>query len=865
MLVGAVVLLAVMLLYLGTDMLQSLERRFYDLASTSSGREPSEQVAVIAIDDTSIANIGRWPWPREVHADLIDQLVAGGAKTIAHTAFFVEPQSERALAPLRDLREQIEGRSSMPSAFLDLGPLSREQLLAFIGQTESRLDSDARLARSVAKAGNVVLGSVFELGVPRGRLDNPLPAFAQRHAIGQITGMGLPARGSLQPLASLGEPAVAVGHLNLQPDADGAVRREPLLVDYDGFAVPSLSLAVAAHSLNLGSADITQVPGAGVRLGNELMPTDATGRLLPQFYPSADGQPPFATDSFYDVVTGRINAGKYAGKIVIIGATAAGVGTTFPTPVSPATSPVTIVAHSVSSLLQGHHFSRPHWASMAETGAVLLVGLYLVLVLPRLRAAPAAAVTAGAVILMAAGSWVLLVKGALWLQFMLPLVLLLVGHLALTTRRFLVTETLKRRSDQESAETNRLMALQLQSQGQLDQAFDRLQRVPLTEAVADNLRLLAQDFERKRQFNKTVAVYEHMLRLDPRDAETSSRLERARQLAGTVVLGAGSSHPGGTLVLGEQGVEQPMLGRYRVEKTLGKGAMGVVYLGRDPKIGRSVAIKTLALSAEFEGQELQDARERFFREAETAGRLQHPNIVTIFDAGEEHDLAFIAMELLSGHDLTRHTRPEDLLPAVRVLEIGEKVALALEHAHAQNVVHRDIKPANIMVDPATDAVKVTDFGIARVTDSSRTKTGLVLGTPSFMSPEQLAGQRVDGRADLYALGVTLFQMLTGRLPFQGDSLAALMFRITNEPPTPLTTLRPDLPPELGQCVARALAKQPGERFQTGAQMAAELRRIIPLVGRQVVQDRPFEAEATLPLPVSTADSFPGQDQPDIRL
>lgn len=865
MIVGAVVLLVVLLLYLGTDMVQSLERRFYDMASTASSREPSDKVAVIAIDDTSIANIGRWPWPREVHADLIDQLVTGGAKTIAHTAFFVEPQSERALAPLRSLREQLEGRASMPDAFIDIGPVSREQLLAFIGRTEAQLDSDARLAQSIRRAGNVVLGSVFEPGALRGRLDNPLPAFAQRHALGDAIGMGLPSRGSLQPLPIFGEPAAAIGHLNQQPDPDGSVRREPLLIDYDGFAVPSLSLAVAALSLNLASSDLAQVPDGGVRLGNELIPTDAGGRMLPQFYASRDGRPPFQTDSFYDVVTGRINASKYAGKIVIIGATAAGVGTFFQTPVAPATAPVTIVAHNVSSLLQGHHFVRPAWAAVVETLLVVLVGLYLMLLLPRLPAGAAAAFTAGGVVLLAATSWVLLTQAHSWLQVMLPLTLLVIGHLALTTRRFLVTETLKRRADQESAETNRLMALQLQSQGQLDQAFDRLQRVPLSEAVADNLRLLAQDFERKRQFNKAVAVYEHLQRLDPSDADTSARLARAAQLSGTVMLGAGSTHPGGTLVLGEDGVEQPMLGRYRIEKPLGKGAMGVVYLGRDPKIGRAVAIKTLALSAEFEGQELQDARDRFFREAETAGRLQHPNIVTIFDAGEEHDLAYIAMELLSGHDLVRHARPEDLLPPLQVLDIGEAVALALDHAHGLHVVHRDIKPANIMIDPATGSVKVTDFGIARVTDSSRTKTGVVLGTPSFMAPEQLSGQRVDGRADLYALGVTLFQLLTGRLPFQGDSLAALMYRIANEPPAALSSLRPDLPVELGACLSRAMAKHPAERFQTGAQMAAELRRLADLLHRNGLAQQAPDAEFTLPLTVSTAESVPGPDQPDIRL
>jgi serine/threonine-protein kinase len=269
-----------------------------------------------------------------------------------------------------------------------------------------------------------------------------------------------------------------------------------------------------------------------------------------------------------------------------------------------------------------------------------------------------------------------------------------------------------------------------------------------------------------------------------------------------------------------------MLGRYQVEKELGKGAMGVVYMGKDPKIGRVVAIKTMALSQEFEGEELNDARERFFREAETAGRLQHQNIVTIFDAGEEHDLAYIAMEFLKGKDLSDFCKDGHLLPAPTVLSIVARVAEALAYAHRQSVVHRDIKPANIMYERDSDTVKVTDFGIARITDSSKTKTGLVLGTPSFMSPEQIAGKKVDGRSDLYSLGVMLFQMLTGVLPFRGDSMAELMYKIANEEAPDIRVIRREIPERLAQVVALALAKKPEVRYQDGDQFAADLRAAI---------------------------------------
>jgi len=551
--------------------------------------------------------------------------------------------------------------------------------------------------------------------------------------------------------------------------------------------------------------------------------TDEQALMLPQFYRGRDGKPAFAVDSFYDVLTGKIPASKYADKIVIIGATAAGVGVQFPVPGNAALSPAETIAHITSSILSEHFIVQPSWGLWATLGAFLMVAAYVVAGLPRLSAGKAAAITLGLFVVLLVGEFVLLSTAATWLKLVFPATVLVLGHLALTTKRFLMTEAGKVKSDEESAETNRMMGLALQGQGQLDMAFDRFRRVPMADAVMGNLYSLALDFERKRQFNKAEAVYEHMAAFDQDYKDIKAKLSRAKNLSETVMLGGGSSHPGGTMLLDGGAVEKPMLGRYQVEKELGKGAMGVVYLGKDPKIGRVVAIKTMALSQEFAGEELADARERFFREAETAGRLQHQNIVTIFDAGEEHDLAYIAMEFLKGRDLADFCKQGQLLPVPAVLSIVARVAEALAYAHKQNVVHRDIKPANIMYELESDTVKVTDFGIARITDSSKTKTGLVLGTPSFMSPEQLAGKKVDGRSDLYSLGVMLFQMLAGVLPFRGDSMAELMYKIANEDAADIRIIRPELSDAIANVVALALTKRPETRYQNGDQFAADLR------------------------------------------
>ncbi len=816
---GVAIVIAVIVLHLSTDFIGTMERRFYDFASTSTSRQPSDRIAVIAIDDQSIANLGRWPWPRDIHAKLIDQLAAAKAKTIVHTVFFTEPQVDRGLAFIRRMKSAL-GASPEATA-------ANEQLGQLISEAEVALDTDAVLAASLKNAGNVLLPSVFVFGEQQGKPDNPLPDYALKSALDDPGGFSLPAVRAQEPIASIGSVAAGVGHLNQYPDlVDGAVRREPLLVNFYGKAVPSMALLAAVKSLNLSVSDIRLNLGQSVQIGKLRVKTDETALMLPQFYKGRDGRPAYAADSFYDVLTGKIPASKYTDKIVIIGATAAGVGVQFPVPGNPALSPAETIAHITSSILNEHFIVQPTWGIWATTGLFLLVAAYVIAALPRLSAGMGASATLVLFVGMLALEFGLLSVSATWLELVYPATLLIVGHLALTTKRFLVTEAGKVQADEESAETNRMMGLALQGQGQLDMAFDRFRRVPMNEAVMGNLYSLAMDFERKRQFNKAEAVYEHMAAFDKGYKDIKAKLSRAKNLSETVMLGGGANHPGGTMLLEGGAVEKPMLGRYQVEKELGKGAMGVVYLGKDPKIGRVVAIKTMALSQEFAGDELVDARERFFREAETAGRLQHQNIVTIFDAGEEHDLAFIAMEFLKGKDLADHCKGDQLLPVPVVISIVARVAEALAYAHKQNVVHRDIKPANIMYEAQSDTVKVTDFGIARITDSSKTKTGLVLGTPSFMSPEQLAGKKVDGRSDLYSLGVMLFQMLAGVLPFRGDSMSELMYKIANEEAPDIRIVRPELPQDLADVVALSLSKRPETRYQTGDQFAADLRRVM---------------------------------------
>jgi serine/threonine-protein kinase len=265
------------------------------------------------------------------------------------------------------------------------------------------------------------------------------------------------------------------------------------------------------------------------------------------------------------------------------------------------------------------------------------------------------------------------------------------------------------------------------------------------------------------------------------------------------------------------------LGRYVIERKLGRGAMGAVYLARDPRINRPVALKVIPIEKEFEDEELEEARLRFFREAESAGRLTHPNIITVFDAGEDKHLAYIAMEYLAGLPLTHYTDPKKLLAPKKSLELCARTADALSYAHDQGVIHRDIKPANLLYDLKADLLKISDFGVARLTDNNRTKTGIVLGTPMYMSPEQLGAETLTGHSDLFSLGVTLYELLTGEVPFKAKNIAVLMTKITTEDPVPVSNRRPGVPPSVDAVLSKALAKRPEKRFANGIEMAVALR------------------------------------------
>jgi len=807
------------------DITRPLENVGYDLGTRFTSSQPADRnVVVIAIDEAAVEQHGAWPWPRNVLARATRQIAAMKPSVIGFALQLDGEQRAGGLESIQALKEALQRQGS-------------RQLLDLANQAEARMQTDQDFAHTLRYAGRVVLSIPYVANGPS-RNDVALADYLNKYRLNDVNGIPdqtlwyqrflpepVPVIDRIYPpIEEFANYAGGAGVINLGNSGQSAIRAEPLVFRYGSDYLPSFTLMMAARSLHLTSSQITVHLDRGVELAERRISTDSKLQIYPHFYRGKEGNPPFRVLSILDVLNDQIDSEAIRNKTVLIGLTATQYTRTLQTPIGEAMPPVLASAHTVSSLLSGELFEVPHWAQWAQWLLIIVIGLYLMFVLPRFRLGTGLALTALVLIGLLNAHFIAMLGRSMWLPLMTPLAVLLVGHLVLGGKHFLQDQV--RHIHLELSEANQALGQQYHTQGQLDQAFDKYRHCIVDASLLNQLYNLGLDYERKRQYNKAVAVFKYIVSHDADFSDVQDRLKHNREVSEQFVIGNNKSAvpADGTLIISNPGVQKPMIGRYVIDSELGRGAMGMVYLGHDPKIGRSVAIKTMSLSQEFEGDKLADVKERFFREAETAGRLHHPNIVTIYDVGEDQELSYISMDYLRGENLMAYAKSESLLPAQETFDVIVQVAEALDYAHNERVVHRDIKPANMIYDRDNGIVKVTDFGVACLTDTSKTKTGTILGSPSYMSPEQLAGAKVDGRSDLFSLGVTLYQMLTGELPFIADSLASLMYKIANEKHPDIRMFRPDLPSCVSQVINKALHKDLERRFQSGAQMAKALTR-----------------------------------------
>ncbi len=620
------------------------------------------------------------------------------------------------------------------------------------------------------------------------------------------------------PIPDFSRKSSGVGHVEYVDIQDKIVRSVPLVTLSDGNYFPSLALLVADRVITGKARHIGINLHDSITLGDQIIRTTPGMQLNIGYYVPEGGRSPFKQFMANDLLQMEPDKLNLRDKIVLIGLDE---GPGHITPIG-RIDRLELTGQAIASIIDHDYYTRPLSYLWVEMGLLLFFALYLALAVPRMRVLPAALVTLIMLILLLGANQYLMVATQSWLQTAVPALMLLLGHIIFTARRIYDSQHMEHMAS--SAHTNRELGMSYQEQGMLDKAMACFRNLPVNDGNLDLIYNLAIDFERKRQFGKAATAYDYILSRRPGFRDVASRRTKADKLEQNVMLRSGS-HASSSLLM--DGMEHaPTLGRYVVEKEIGKGAMGVVYLGRDPTIDRIVAIKTLALTQEFDEGELKDVRKRFFHEAAAAGRLNHPNIVTIYDAGEEHDLSYIAMEFVDGIALSTYATKNMLLPIETVLEIVAEIAGALGYAHEQDVVHRDIKPGNLMYHPKTKVLKIADFGIARITSNSSTKTGVILGTPSFMSPEQMSGQKVDGRSDLFSLGSTMFVLLTGQRPFDGDSIATLSYQIISEKHPDICKIRPEIPASVRGILDKAMQKNPEKRYTSGDSMKRAIKRVM---------------------------------------
>lgn len=564
--------------------------------------------------------------------------------------------------------------------------------------------------------------------------------------------------------------ATRSGWFSLQPDRDGVLRSATMWNLQGGIMTPSLPLAIALHDPSF--APDPRISNAEVSF------------FLTNYAPV----PRITAAQF---LAGENDPVTIDGQTVFIDASPALVGSAATLPSGQFVTRSEIVAALLANIEQHQVVIAPAWIKALELLIPALLCILIVLFLPGRNRREIILITVVALVGLILLDALLLLVGRVRLDIGRSLIIFvcagaLCWWLAGTGKKAAIN-AFKRGSDFLAA-------------GRLEPAFAEFRRCDPGDAVASAMYKLSLAFEGQAKPERAEAVLEWMKRTQ------------------------GASPPSNKLSTrhGEGGIPQ-RLGRYVIERKIGRGAMGAVYLARDPRINRAVALKVIPIEKEFEDEELAEARQRFFREAESAGRLTHPNIITVFDAGEDKHLAYIAMEYLPGVPLTSFTDPKKLLAPRKALELCARTAEALDYAHNQGVIHRDIKPANLLYNRKDDTLKISDFGVARLTDNNRTKTGIVLGTPMYMSPEQLNAEPLTGLSDLFSLGVTLYELITGEVPFKATNIAVLMTKITTENPAPVSNRRPGVPPSVDALLFKAMAKRPENRFVNGGEMAAALR------------------------------------------
>jgi serine/threonine-protein kinase len=656
------------------------------------------------------------------------------------------------------------------------------------------------LAASIAKSGKTVLGYYYsqtEPPVPGKPLPEGLSNSAYRNFENpqEFSRYPPPAAFSLLPPSkTLANSASGIGFFNVQSDRDRIIRWQPLIVGYRGEFYPSVHIAAAVSFMGADREEISVEVGKTIYIGGREIPVDGSGKLKINFN---GPEKSFRYYSAVDIVDKMVSPRELTGKLVLVGYTAFASTDIYSTPVSRKIPGVELTANVIENIVHGNFLKGISNQIPINIAVIVAIGLFGAFVLPKISFLNRIAVLVLFLIILANLSYVLFTAFNISFKFLYPG--LEIGIL------LLVTPLMNVKNDS---------ADEVVEEDDDDVDYERL------------LSSSSQAIPTQALVNQTVGQQQYTETVSGKSATLASAAAGSGTIATGVDISATGTMPVPTESTAATGATMDHFGRYKLIEVLGKGAMGMVYKGLDPAIDRLVALKTIRLDQIIDPDESNELRERLEREAKAAGKLSHHNIVTIYDVGEESAVQYIAMEYLQGSTLE-----ELLISGINwdyktLSNVMIQVCDALDYAHENRVVHRDVKPANIMIMEGSK-VKVMDFGIARLdTSKSMTQTGTALGTPNYISPEQLKGQPVDRRSDIFSVGVVFYELLTGEKPFKGDTLSALIYSILHTNPPMPSEVNLDVPRIFDKIIAKALVKDPDLRFQTARDLASILRKLV---------------------------------------
>jgi CHASE2 domain-containing sensor protein len=791
--------------------LEKIDLRMQDAMFKLRGSiSPQKDIIIASIDEKTLDHIGKWPWSRDKLAQLVFAISQASPKVLVLDVF-----------PQEDVDEDTSGRTQL-------------------------------LADEIYHAENVILPIYFNLSEV-GMSPAPSPPAVLRSALAQVDESARKASVSAKqiyfPDRLLVQSAVDFGHINIAYDPDNLIRREPTLIEYDGYLYPSLALQTARRYLGIDRREIGLVR-EGLQLEGSLIPTDRKKQMMINYH---GANLTFDRISALDILNGEAPPRALSDKMVLVGLTAVESKTWVKVPSYGTLNEVERIANVVQNII--HHNSLRPLPAGWNLLILIMIGVFCALVLPKVSLTYRIVILLVFLFVMFNLNYILFSSFGVLTKPLYPISELLVFLAVAPLIKAKVAEK-EDREEKPGVEDLRLRVAPAWDHRMPEKQKEGFKEEERTGAVseipssAESPSVPAKPADESAS-EKSISPEETIALSTPsgsppapKDSPSVSpgspdRIPdvQAEEEASTVSTPATPSpvpEPSGPFSdetpkdIPKKSTDHLSLtqfGRYKILELIGKGGMGTVYKGLDPALDRLVALKTIRLDFAVSADEVFELKERLVREAKAAGKLSHPNIVTIYDVGEEEGLQYIAMEYLSGYTLESFIKKKRELNYRIVAKIIMQVCAALNYAHQKGIVHRDIKPANIML-LEDFAVKVMDFGIARLATSSMTKSNVALGTPHYISPEQLEGKPVDKRSDVFSLGVVIYEFLTGDRPFKGESISSLMYNILNSTPASPSALDEKTPVVFDRVVARAMAKNPDERYQDAEEIEKTLRQFI---------------------------------------